>query len=80
MEFYLFYQHEDSDWRRVEPAREDKKEENNQLTWREGGRFSVSRMGLFPHPANGGVKPGEKDGEREKARGRRRGGCSRRAL
>ncbi|CAK6974346.1 Hypothetical predicted protein, partial [Scomber scombrus] len=46
-----------------------------------GIRFSFSRMGFFPHPADGGMKPGEKDGEREKEEGgERRGGCSRRAL
>lgn len=44
--------------------------------------FSFSRMGFFLQPADGGMKLGEKDGEREQERGgrRRRGGCSRRAL
>lgn len=35
-------------------------------------RFSFSRMGFFPHPADGGMKPGGKDGEREKERREKR--------
>jgi len=45
-----------------------------------GDHFCFSQMVFLPHPVNEGMKAGGKDGEREKERGGRRGGCSRRAL
>lgn len=57
-------------------CREEEEKKNNVRRWDLFEFFSFSRMGFRPHPADGGMKPGRKDGVREKECG----GCSRRAL
>ena len=52
-----------------EREEEKEREEKKQLTGRGGFISGFSRMGLFPQPADGGMKPGGKDGERAQASG-----------